>query len=365
MTSSIRAGRSRPGVLEDEFQARLNFDRDDARSLLRRPGLRQGDLLARAAQRRRRGLDERAGRAPRRLGGVGLGDGQAARRARARRRTCPTGASSSPTRGDAGRAGGAAPPPAARALPGRGARRAVGSRPRRGRGARARPLRGARGAHRRQARPPDASTRTATRSRPPTSRSSRRATVPLDALEAGGDRALRARLGLRPRDAALPRRTAASRPATPLEVRRQAAVRRADVRRASGDGRPRRSAATWPPRCASRCPRDRRHRVPQRRGGPAPGAPELSRRRRSTRRGAPARHADRAGPGLRRVRSPTSTRATSPPTSPAEQVRLPAAVGDARGQPDGHADPEPVGQDGHRHRARTCPSCAASTSRAR
>ena len=47
------------------------------------------------------------------------------------------------------------------------------------------------------------------------------------------------------------------------------------------------------------------------------------------------------------------------------QVRLPAAVGDRRREPDGDARAVPVGQDRHRHRQATCPSCAASTSRAR
>ena len=45
------------------------------------------------------------------------------------------------------------------------------------------------------------------------------------------------------------------------------------------------------------------------------------------------------------------------------QVRLPAAVGDPRGEPDGDADPVPVGEGRHRHRHATCPSSAASTSR--
>ena len=102
---------------------------------------------------------------------------------------------------------GAAPPPPARALPGRGARHAVGPRPRRGRGARARPLRGARGAHRRQARRSDARSRTATRSRRADLDASRSADTRRAAtLDAGARGRLRARLGLRPRDASLPRR---------------------------------------------------------------------------------------------------------------------------------------------------------------
>ena len=112
-------------------------------------------IYALAAPRRRR-VDQRAGRAPRRDAGVGVGDGQAARRPRARHATCPTAGVALTGAGRAGRARGPAPPPAARALPRRVARRAVGPRARRGRGARARALRGARGADRRQARPPDA-----------------------------------------------------------------------------------------------------------------------------------------------------------------------------------------------------------------
>ena len=64
----------------------------------------------------------------------------------------------------------------------------------------------------------------------------------------------------------------------------------------------------------------------------------------------PARHpaAARARPSSRR--SPTSTRATSRRTSPAARVRLHAAVGRARGEPDGDADPDAVGEGRPRDR---------------
>ena len=84
-----------------------------------------------------------------------LGHGQEARGARVRDPR-PLPRRQADGRGAQGRAGGAAPPPAARDVPGRGARRPVGPRACRGGGARARPLGGARGAHRRQARRADA-----------------------------------------------------------------------------------------------------------------------------------------------------------------------------------------------------------------
>ena len=117
-----------------------------------RRGLLEGDLLARIPQRRA-GLHERARRATRHHAGLGLGDAQAPRRARADHpRPLPRRA---PHRRRAPRrARGDPPPPPARELPRRGAGDALGPRSRRGRGARARALRGPRGADRGQARPP-------------------------------------------------------------------------------------------------------------------------------------------------------------------------------------------------------------------
>src|SRR5206468_1249442 len=131
--------------------------------------------------------------------------------------------------------------PPARAVPRRGARRAVGPRPRRGRGARARALRGARGAHRPQARPPDA--RPARRSHPDGRRPDRRgAHRGAPRPRCRRLRAVRPRLGLRPRDAALPGR-ARHRARRPLRGRRQAALRRPAVRPLrQRRPRPRRSA---------------------------------------------------------------------------------------------------------------------------
>ena len=107
--------------------------------------------------------------------------------------------------GPAHRARGDPPPPPARELPRRGARHAVGSRPRRGRGARARALRRPGGTDRGQARQPHR--RPARRSDPdgrvrPRRGRDGRARRAADRRR----RALRARVGLRPGDAALPRR---------------------------------------------------------------------------------------------------------------------------------------------------------------
>ncbi len=113
-------------------------------------GLREGDLRPRAAQRRSRD-DDRAGRAAGRDARLGVGDGEAARRARLRdARALPRRPADrqGPRRG----ARGAAPSPAAGAISGRVARRALGPGARRSRGAGARPLGGARGADRGEAR---------------------------------------------------------------------------------------------------------------------------------------------------------------------------------------------------------------------
>ena len=171
-------------------------------------GLREGDLRARSA----RGDGEPvvhhgARRAARRHAGVGVGDGQAARRAAAWSSTSPTSGVALTAGGRAGRARGDAPPPAARAVPG-GARSAC-----RGTACTTRPRcsstcisRGARGADRGEARRPDA--RSARRPDP-----GRRSceidegeTRSLADARGRRPRALRPRLGLRPRDAALPRR---------------------------------------------------------------------------------------------------------------------------------------------------------------
>src|SRR3954470_16654933 len=201
--------------------------------------LRQGHLRAAAAPGHRR-HHERARRAARRdarpRGGHGQEAGPAgARPPRAvpRRRAHRGGRAACPR--------GAPPPPAARALPGRGPRDAVGPRPRRGRGPRARHLRGARGAHRRQARPPDP--RSPWRPDPHAGPDDRGAGHASDAGPGRrGPGSLRADLGLRPRDAAL-LGGSRDRARRPLRGRREAAVRRTGVRAFRGrDARPRRNA---------------------------------------------------------------------------------------------------------------------------
>ena len=96
-------------------------------------------------------------------------------------------------RADRGRgargAGGHPPPPPARALPGRGAGHALGPRPRGGRGARARDLARAVGADRARSSATPRTTRTATRSRPPTGEIEEGALAPLADLERGRARA--------------------------------------------------------------------------------------------------------------------------------------------------------------------------------
>ena len=157
-------------------------------------------------------------------------------------------------RGGEGRAGGPAPPPAARALPGRAPRRAVGPRPRRGRGARARHLRGPRGAHRGEAGEPDP--RPPRRPDPGRGPPHRRGDDP----QPGRSRARRPRrvrpcVGHRSGEAALPRRARRA-PGRHLRGPRAPAVRRAahrPLRRRTATS----WAAGWPTRCAS-CSNERR-----------------------------------------------------------------------------------------------------------
>ena len=178
---------------------------------------------------------------------VGVGDGQEARRARAgraralpRRRLTPA--------GEQRRARGAAPPPAARALPRRAPRRAVGPRARGGRGARARHLRGPRGAHRGEARPPDArpARRPDPRRRPAHRRGQTRAAWPTwSRATAGASCACRTPI----RRCCATSTSAASRSATRCEVlERQPFGGPLTVR--FGDASTC-SAAGSPPRCAS------------------------------------------------------------------------------------------------------------------
>src|SRR3954468_23636841 len=191
-----------------------------------RRGLREGDL--RAPARRRRGLDDRAGRAVGRHCRIRLGHGAQARRARPRHAR-PVSRRAADRRGHAPRACGAAPPPAAGALPRRVARRPVGSRPRGGRGARARAVGGSRGADRGQARRPDA--RPARRPDPKRRPAdARRADRVARLARARRLRHVRAGIGLRSPDAALPGR-AQHRPRRRGPRGGQAAVRRSAVRR--------------------------------------------------------------------------------------------------------------------------------------
>ena len=148
-------------------------------------------------------LAERLGVSP------GLGDGDAEADGRAgpgRARALPRASTLTPA-GREGRARGDPPPPPARGLPRRGSRDALGPGARRGRGARALHLRGARGADRRRSSAiptldphgdpiPDRRSSTWLPSR----------TTGLAELEPGQAATLRARLGLRPRDAPLPGR---------------------------------------------------------------------------------------------------------------------------------------------------------------
>ena len=154
----------------------------------------------------------------------------------------------------AGGARGAAPSPAAGAVPGGVAGRSVGPRARRGRGARARALRGARGADRGKARQPDA--RSARRPDPEREARDRRGRdrVPGRA-RARRARSVRARVGLRPEHAALPRR---ARHHSGRRASRSWTVSRSAVRCSpASTGRCRCWAASWRPRCASRSTRDR------------------------------------------------------------------------------------------------------------
>ena len=167
---------------------------------------------------------------------------------------------------------------------------------------------------------------------------------------AGGARRLRAHLGLRPGDAALPGR-ARHRARRRLRGHRQAAVRRADLR-ALRRRRPRARAARWPGRCASRW----RHEptTPSPSAVAEPGEPSDA-------------HAERAAAAASRgrcaARSPCSARPSSPciayvdPGNFATNIAGGAKYGYLllwvllSRQPHGDADPEPVGQDRHRHRA--------------
>ena len=168
--------------------------------------------------------------------------------------TCPTAASQLTDAGTQRRARGPAPPPAARALPGRDARRAVGSRPRRGRGARARPLRGARGADRRQARQPDA--RPARRPDP----DARRPRSPRRTTDARCDDARRRRA--RAASSASPTPTprccatspsAGSRPGDDVRGRRASSRSTGRCSRASASDGPRARRRARRGRCAWRC----------------------------------------------------------------------------------------------------------------
>ena len=179
-------------------------------------------------------------------------------------------------------------------------------------------LRGARGADRGASSATRRTIRTATRSRPPTLTIDER-----DTLRAAGARRRRRAaafvrdLGLRPRDAALPRPSAGSRPATRFEVVEKQpfdgpAVRA--LRRRRARARRRRSPAAMrveaprerrPPRAVAAVARSRRR--------PAPATSQRDPRRAAACAGDPARcSARRSSPA-----SPTSTRATSPRTSPA------------------------------------------------
>ena len=177
-------------------------------------------------------------------------------------------------------------------------------------------------------------------------------------------RALRARLRHRPRDAALPRR-ARHRPRRPLRGARQAALRRADLRPLRRlPPTSTRSAAGWPRRCASRWARER----PAAGTAPTPPtlpAPTALRQQRRAARLAARPGSRCSGPAFVACIAYVDPGNFATNIAGGAQVRLPAAVGAARGQPDGHADPEPLGEDRHRDRARTSRSCAASTSRAR
>ena len=166
-----------------------------------------------------------------------------------------------------------------------------------------------------------------------------RPTSALADLAAGARGDLRAHLGLRSRDAALPGR-----------ARHRA---RATTSRSSTSSRstapPSLASATtctcsagrWRAPCGPRWLRDRRRRLTS--GAEPTAAAAVAR--------AAARDPGRARAGLRglhRLRRPRQLRHEH---RGRRQVRLPAAVGAAQRQPHGDADPEPVGQDRHRHRA--------------
>ena len=154
--------------------------------------------------------------------------------------------------------------------------------------------------------------------------------------------------------------SAGSRPGDALEVIDKQpfdgpAVRPLRRRRA----RARRHARARP--CAWSCPVSP---PPPPAAGDALVLPPPSALQRAARARPPARGAAPARPGVRRrdrLRRPRQLRHQH---RRRRQVRLPAAVGDPRREPDGDADPEPVGEGRASRRARTCPSCAASASRA-
>ena len=238
----------------------------------------------------------------------------------------------------------------------------MGPRPRRGRGARARPLRGARGADRAKLGNP---THDPHGDPIPTADLviDEGRSVALDALEPGARGALRARLRRRPGDAALPRRARDRARRRRFEVVEHQPfggplfVRFGDethvlggelaARDARGGRRRERPAARgrpWrrPRAAATTAPAglDAETAVASRR--PAPRADP---------RAAGAGAARRAArPGVRRRRRLRRPGQLRHQHRRRRQVRLPAAVGDPRREPDGDAGPVPVGEDRHRDR---------------
>ena len=183
-----------------------------------------------------------------------VGDGAQAVRARAGLARALQGRAADRAWGGGG-ARGHPPPPAARALPGRGPRGPVGPRARGGRGARARPLRGARGPDRRQARQPDA--RPARRSDPDARPRDGGDAVARPVLaRARRVRHVRAHLGLRSGDAALPGRARdrARRPRSRSSRSSRSAARCSPPSATRSTS----SAASSPTRCAWRSRRERR-----------------------------------------------------------------------------------------------------------
>ena len=277
--------------------------------------------------------------------------------------------------GAARRARGDPPPPPARAAP-RRPRHAVGPRPRRGRGARAPHLRGARGADRRAARRPDARPARRPDPRPPTSRSTRAQSVALDALEVGArGRFVRvsdadpemlrylAERGIAPgADAA--RSSSASRSAA--RSSRASATRRTCSAAALARAMRVEVGAHEPRRRATRAAAPRRPAAP---AGLDPETAAHARSRATCERLARARRGSRTTlarprPGVRRVRRLRRPRQLRDEHRRRRELRLPAAVGAARREPHGDADPEPVGEARHRDRQQPARSSAASTSRA-